>query len=65
MRLLEINLSKNDGTPIALDKLWAYFAFFEGGTYGSIYNYRRFRFVGFHTRNYQYDWEHILSPLVS
>ena len=26
MRLWEINLSKNDGTPIALDKLWAFFA---------------------------------------
>ena len=26
MRLWEINLCKKDGTPIALDKLWAYFA---------------------------------------
>ena len=29
MRLWEINLSKNDGTPIALDKLWAYFALWK------------------------------------
>ena len=27
MRLWEINLYKNDDTPIALDELWAYFAF--------------------------------------
>ncbi len=26
MRLSEINLYENDGTPIALDRLWAYFA---------------------------------------
>ena len=26
MRLWEINLSKNDGTPIAFDKLWAFSA---------------------------------------
>ena len=31
MRLWEINLCKKDGTPIALDKLWAYFALLRGG----------------------------------
>ena len=31
MRLWEINLFKNDGTPIAFDKLWAYFVFLKGG----------------------------------
>ena len=65
MRLWEINLFKNAGTPIALDKLWAYFALLKGEHYGGIYNYRRFRSVSFHTWNHQYDWQYILSALVS
>ena len=30
MRLWEINLCKKDGTPIAQDELWAYFALLKG-----------------------------------